>query len=154
MEKFVVNSSFSDEAIDYFKKNASDLKVSAAVSEGTNFAIFSALYVDFFWKVKSEVLILPNPESMKIPKSMVGLISKLPKFITNKIAIKKGDTWHTNLTNKTIIKKAHRKNMAVIYWTVNDKVEMKELIAKGADGIITDRPDLLIEAIYEFNNKK
>lgn len=154
LEEYVVNSSFSDEVITYFKTNAPDLKVSAAVDEGTKFSIFSALYIDFFWKVKSEVLVLPNPESMKIPESLVGLIDMLPRFVSDKIAVKIEDTWHTNLTNKTIIKKAHRKNMAVIYWTVNDPDEMRELIKNGADGIITDRPDLLIEIIKEMKEKK
>lgn len=153
LEEVVVNSSFSDEVINYFKENASNLKVSAGTSEGTNFAIFSAFYIDFFWQVKSEVLVLPNPESMKIPKSLVSLIEKLPAFLRNRIAVKIDDTWRANLTSKHIIKKAHRKNMAVIYWTVNNEDEMRELIKLGADGIITDRPDLLIKIINELKGQ-
>ena len=40
----------------------------------------------------------------------------------------------------------HRQGVKVYYWTVNDPREMKELIRKGADGILTDYPDRLIEA--------
>lgn len=37
----------------------------------------------------------------------------------------------------------HRQGAHVFYWTVNDINEMKELIARGADGILTDYPDKL-----------
>lgn len=42
--------------------------------------------------------------------------------------------------------------MACFYWTINDPDEMRELIKLGADGIITDRPDLLKEIIDELKN--
>jgi glycerophosphoryl diester phosphodiesterase len=37
--------------------------------------------------------------------------------------------------------------LEVIPWTVNDPADMLELISWGVDGIITDRPDLLLEQI-------
>lgn len=55
-----------------------------------------------------------------------------------------------NLTSDTIITAAHRNHAAIHYWTINDKEEMKSLIQKGADGIITDRPDLMKEALAEL----
>ena len=42
---------------------------------------------------------------------------------------------------------AQRKGIAVIYWTVNDRTDMVNLIKRGVDGIITDNPDLLQELI-------
>ncbi len=42
---------------------------------------------------------------------------------------------------------AHEIGLEVIPWTVNDPIEMNELISWGVDGIITDRPDLLLETI-------
>lgn len=42
---------------------------------------------------------------------------------------------------------AHSIGLEVIPWTVNDPAEMDELISWGVDGIITDRPDLLLEQI-------
>ena len=42
---------------------------------------------------------------------------------------------------------AHDIGLEVIPWTVNDPDEMKELISWGVDGIITDRPDLLLGSI-------
>ena len=42
---------------------------------------------------------------------------------------------------------AHTIGIEVIPWTVNDPAEMNELISWGVDGIITDRPDLLLTEI-------
>jgi len=39
--------------------------------------------------------------------------------------------------------------MDVHYWTINDRAVMEELLDLGADGIITDRPDILIDLIEE-----
>ena len=41
----------------------------------------------------------------------------------------------------------HHLNIPVHYWTINDPVMMKRLLKNGAKGIITDRPDLAIEAL-------
>jgi len=54
------------------------------------------------------------------------------------------------LDNPSIIEAAGRHNIAMNYWTVNDKEQMKDLITKGADGVITDRPDLMQEALTEL----
>lgn len=39
----------------------------------------------------------------------------------------------------------------VVTWTVNDKARMLELMKLGVNGIISDRPDLLLEAVKEFD---
>jgi len=55
-----------------------------------------------------------------------------------------------NLTKKRIIKSAHRHNMAVHYWTINNEEDMKLLIENGADGLITDRPDIMHKILKEL----
>jgi len=45
------------------------------------------------------------------------------------------------------IREAHAKNIRVEPWTVNDPELMKQYIEWGVDGIITDRPDLMIEVL-------
>lgn len=42
---------------------------------------------------------------------------------------------------------AKQHNIAVQVWTINDTEEMKHLIDLGVDGIMTDRPDLLLELL-------
>ena len=40
------------------------------------------------------------------------------------------------------IEKAHENNLKVIVWTINTKEEAMEYIAKGVDGIASDKPDI------------
>lgn len=47
------------------------------------------------------------------------------------------------LVTPDLIEKAHRKNMRVIPWTVNDTTRMQQLIDMDVDGIITDYPNLI-----------
>jgi glycerophosphoryl diester phosphodiesterase len=44
---------------------------------------------------------------------------------------------------RSFIKRAQRTNSEVHFWTVNDPLEMQRLISLGADGIVTDRVDIL-----------
>ncbi len=53
-----------------------------------------------------------------------------------------------NLATKSFVSTARKHNIAVHYWTINDKEDMKTLIEIGADGIMTDYPHRLKE-VYE-----
>lgn len=48
-----------------------------------------------------------------------------------------------NLATKSFVKAAHKHNIAVHYWTIDDEEDMKHLIDIGADGIMTNIPSLL-----------
>ena len=54
------------------------------------------------------------------------------------------------LNLKTLISRAHRRNIAVQYWTINDADEMRELIELGCDCIMTDNPKLLRSVLEEY----
>ena len=54
------------------------------------------------------------------------------------------------LDAKTIIDRAHRRNIAVQYWTINDADEMRRLIELGCDCIMTDDPALLQSVLDEY----
>ena len=41
-----------------------------------------------------------------------------------------------------------KRDRQVWVWTVNDLIEMKRLVNMGAHGIITDRPDILMDFIH------
>lgn len=53
------------------------------------------------------------------------------------------------VTTPRFIREAHRRNLPVHVWTIDDPVIMRRLIAWGADGVQTDRPDLLAQVLYD-----
>lgn len=53
------------------------------------------------------------------------------------------------LMDKSLIDAAKRRGMAVHYWTINDKKTMNKLIHLDVDGIITNRPNVLIDLLKE-----
>ncbi|MBQ8289754.1 MAG: hypothetical protein IJY01_02655 [Clostridia bacterium] len=55
-----------------------------------------------------------------------------------------------NLARGTFIRRAHRRNIAVQYWTINDEATMRELIELGCDCIMTDNPELLGRVLDEY----
>ena len=57
-----------------------------------------------------------------------------------------------NLATKLLIQTAHRHNVAIHYWTINDPDEMRRLIELGCDGIITDYPEVLQNILTEYQN--
>lgn len=49
-----------------------------------------------------------------------------------------------------MVKKVHEKNMLILPWTVDKKEDMLSLTNLGVDGIITNKPDLLIELVGSY----
>jgi glycerophosphoryl diester phosphodiesterase len=56
-------------------------------------------------------------------------------------------TWHYTLLDETVIARLHEKGLKVFAWTVDSVDEMARLKAGGVDGIISNRTDLMIEAV-------
>ena len=54
------------------------------------------------------------------------------------------------LDKSTLIKRAHRRKIAVQYWTINEEEEMRRLIELGCDAIMTDNPKLLKEVLEDY----
>jgi glycerophosphoryl diester phosphodiesterase len=46
-----------------------------------------------------------------------------------------------------VVRHFHARGMPVLFWTVDEEAEMRRLLALGADGIITDRPDRLARVL-------
>lgn len=44
----------------------------------------------------------------------------------------------------------HQLNIKVHYWTVDEPQDMTRLLENGADGIVTDRPDLAVNVLSDF----
>lgn len=55
-----------------------------------------------------------------------------------------------DLTWNTYINRAHKRNIAVQYWTINDEEEMRYLVDKKCDAIMTDEVDLLRKVLDSY----
>jgi glycerophosphoryl diester phosphodiesterase len=53
------------------------------------------------------------------------------------------------VVTRRFVKEAHRLNIPVQVWTVNEPEDMRRLLGWGVDGIQTDRPDLLSALLSE-----
>ena len=61
------------------------------------------------------------------------------------------DKYIANMGTSKLINYAHKNNVAVQYWTINDTEKMLFLQSIGADGIITDTPDVAYEVFSQAN---
>ena len=57
------------------------------------------------------------------------------------------------LLTPSLVRAAHRRNIPVHAWVVNDPADMRRLLAWGVDGIQTDRPDLLASVLAEVTGR-
>jgi len=53
------------------------------------------------------------------------------------------------VVTRRLVRHFHALDMPVFVWTVDEEGEMRELLAAGVDGIMTDRPDLLARVLAE-----
>ena len=146
MKDRVMVSSFSDEVIEHFMALSNhEIHTSTATSETLKMVLLSAFSVDFLYRPKYAAMAIPIDSSLSDGQGK--LIASLPSFIRSRIAREINGQWRTNLAQASLVNDAHRHNMSVIFWTVDDEADMRKLIKLGVDGIITDRPDRL-EALY------
>jgi len=57
------------------------------------------------------------------------------------------------LVDRRFVERARARNLPVHVWTVNRKEEMEHLLDLGVDGIITDRPGLLLDLLRQRNRR-
>lgn len=122
----VVLASFHEELYAEYKRLQKsgevpeDFKFSPATDGATSFFILQMLNLDVFFADKVCVFQLPTEQ--------IGF----------------------NLSTKSFVNKAHKHNIAVHYWTINEQDEMRRLVEIGADGIMTDYPHKLLEVYNEY----
>jgi glycerophosphoryl diester phosphodiesterase len=120
MESRTLVACFEDDVLSYFYKiSDGKIHISSGKQQTKQFIILDILHLGNFFTGKTSAL--------QIPVEREGF----------------------KLDKKSLIKTAHQKNIAVHYWTINDEEKMKELIDLGVDGIITDRPDLLVKVLKD-----
>jgi len=58
------------------------------------------------------------------------------------------ETWNgLRIVSPRFVREAHRRNLPVQVWTVDNPKDMERLLEWGVDGIQTDRPDVLAEVL-------
>lgn len=120
LEEKVIVASFKQAIVARFNRVAGGKVILGAGSaEVTRFALAH--------KIRMPGLYRPYAHVLEIPLASHGVVLK----------------------DRRIIEGAHRLGMEVYYWTIDDKATMQELLDMGADGIFTDRPDLLKEVLQE-----
>ena len=122
-KKQIVIGTFNDEIEEELKKNYPDLLRGAPTGTAAKFVLTQYLGVNLF--DNSDFACLQIPMSYDL-----GITIKLDAM--------------------TLVKRAHRRNIAVQYWTINDADEMRQLIEMGVDCIMTDDPVLLKEVLNEY----
>ena len=124
----VVLASFHEEIYDEFQRLQAAGEVpepfmcSPAYDTATEFFVLQLLVADVFFDDRMTVFQLPMEE------------------------------YGFDLATRGMVDAAHKHNMAVHYWTINDPEDMKHLIDIGADGIMTDYPHRLKE-VYDSLQK-
>jgi glycerophosphoryl diester phosphodiesterase len=120
MQDKVVVASFHDEAMQNFRATCPEVATSASRGEVTKFVILGKVFLSG--------LVRPEYQSIQ------------PPFDPE-------ESYNIPIMTKRFIREVHAKNVRVEPWTVNDPELMKQYIEWGVDGIITDRPDLLVEIL-------
>lgn len=59
-----------------------------------------------------------------------------------------------DLASPRFIQQTHRKKIYIHYWTINDPDEMERLFEAGADGIMSDEPELLVRTYQSWQKKQ
>lgn len=121
MEDQVLVVSFSEPIMQRFNQFAQGrVALAAPKQEITRFVVYHKLFLNRLYKPASDVFQMPTE---------AGLF---------------------NLMERRLIQGAQKLNIQVYYWTIDDERTMRELLMRGADGLITNRPDLLIRVINEM----
>lgn len=94
-----------------------------------------------------------SPENDGVTEFMAMHYLKLDWFFREQMAVFQIPTSEKglDLATKALVRTAHKHNLAVHYWTINDVEEMKHLIEIGADGIMTDYPHRLQEVYQSYS---
>lgn len=120
MQDKVLIGSFHDEAMRNFRAACPEVATSAASDEVRNYILLGKVFLWGFY---------------------------LPHFQTIQPPWDPEESLGIQIMTERFVRESHQKNIRVEPWTVNDPHLMKQYIEWGVDGIITDRPDLLVEAL-------
>lgn len=117
MQDKVLVASFYDDKMKEFRAECPEVATSSAKNETTVFVLLSKAFLAGFYS--------PNFLSLQVPQESGGI----------------------TVMTESFVKASHSRGLAVEVWTINDEETMQKLIDWGVDGIITDRPDLMMKLL-------
>lgn len=91
------------------------------------------------------------------PRQVVGLVGRARRLpvpfrahgaVAAQVPVHQG---RITVVNSAFVQAAHRRNIEVHVWTIDDPAEMNRLFDLGVDAIMTDRPDLLKQVLQARN---
>ena len=117
MSEKVLVPSFSDQAINEFRAACLEVATAASGDEVRCFVIANFLL--------ATNLLNPAYQAFQVPEGSGGIPVVIPHFVNS----------------------AQDHNLQVHIWTINDADDMKRFLEMDVDGIMTDRPDILLEIL-------
>ncbi len=117
MQDKVLVASFYDDKIKEFRAECPEVATSSAKQETTVFVLLSKAFLSGFYS--------PKFLSLQVPEESGGI----------------------TVMTESFVRAAHARGLAVEVWTINDQETMQKLIDWGVDGIMTDRPDIMMELL-------
>ncbi|HUF38366.1 MAG TPA: glycerophosphodiester phosphodiesterase [Anaerolineales bacterium] len=117
MENRVIIPSSNDASIADFRTRCPEIATAAATEEVRQFVILNFLF-------------LANPFT--------------PPYHAHQVPIESGGI---PVITQSFVNAAHRRNLEIHAWTINDPDKMQRLIEMGVDGIMTDRPEVLLDLL-------
>lgn len=123
MQEKVVVASFHDDSMALFRETCPEVATSASKGEVTPFVILGKLFLSGW--------LSPEYQSLQVPWET-------------------SESYGIPIMTGRFIREAHARNLHVEPWTVDDPALMKQYIQWGVDGIITDRPDVMMDVLKEM----
>ena len=117
MQDKILVASFHDERMEEFRQVCPEVATSSARQETTVFVLMSKAFLGRLYS--------PVFYSLQVPEESSNITVMTARFV----------------------RAAHERNLKVEPWAINDPEQMKRYIDWGVDGIITDRPDLMLEIL-------
>ncbi len=109
--------SFNQATIDEFRRECPEVATSASPSEVSRFLALSKAGLADSYN--------PPMQALQVPENLGAL----------------------QVVSKDFVEAAHRRNLKVHVWTINETADMQRLVEMNVDGIMTDYPDRLLNLL-------
>lgn len=120
MQDKVIVASFHDDAMALFRQTCPDIATSASKGEVLPFVLLGKIFFSGW--------LSPEYQSLQVPYET-------------------SESYGIPVLTQRFIREAHAKNIHIEPWTVNERELIKQYVEWGVDGIITDRPDIMLEVL-------